>query len=211
MEVVCLLFSLFSLLLLPADILLLKFSLPLTVGYTASGGIGEQYLSRNEIQELDKCAATLLMGCSSGSLKLNGCYIPRGVSLSYIQAGSPVIIANLWEVTDKDIDRFGKAVLNAWFRERTDLEDCSECLTLIKEFEAMKLRGHKGNSKKKVTSSSVDETTNGVSLKNGCDHRPKIGSFVGRARETCNLPFLNGAAPVCYGVPTGIWRKKKDL
>ncbi|KAK6156913.1 hypothetical protein DH2020_011161 [Rehmannia glutinosa] len=34
-------------------------------------------------------------------------------------AGSPVIVANLWEVTDKDIDRFGKAMLNAWLGERS--------------------------------------------------------------------------------------------
>ncbi|XP_022748574.1 separase isoform X3 [Durio zibethinus] len=170
-------------------------------------GSGEQYLSRDEIQELDRCAATLLMGCSSGSLRLNGCYIPRGVSLSYLRAGSPVTIANLWEVTDKDIDRFGKAVLNAWLRERMDLADCSQCNQLVKEFEAMKIKGRKGNSRKKVASSNLAETTDGGSFKNACDHRPKIGSFVGQARETCTLPFLNGASPVCYGVPTGIRRK----
>ncbi|XVF00736.1 hypothetical protein REPUB_Repub04eG0027100 [Reevesia pubescens] len=173
-------------------------------------GSGEQYISRNEIQNLEKCSATLLMGCSSGSLKLNGCYIPRGISLSYIRAGSPVTIANLWEVTDKDIDRFGKAVLDAWLRERMDLADCSQCNQLVKEFEAMKIRGRKGNSRKKVASSSLAETTNHGSSKNACDHRSKIGSVVGQARETCTLPFLNGAAPVCYGVPTGI-RRKKDL
>ena len=173
-----------------------------------SGGIGEQYLSRDEIQELEKCAATLLMGCSSGSLRLNGCYSPQGVSLSYIRAGSPVTIANLWEVTDKDIDRFGKAVLNAWLRERMDLADCSQCNLLVKEFEAMKIKGRKVNFRKKVASSNLAETTDGSSLKNTCDHRPKIGSFVGQARETCTLSFLNGVSPVCYGVPTGIWRKK---
>ncbi|KAK8567876.1 hypothetical protein V6N12_006446 [Hibiscus sabdariffa] len=160
-------------------------------------GSGEQYLSKDEIQGLEKCAATVLMGCSSGSLKLNGCYVPRGVSLSYIQAGSPVTIANLWEVTDKDIDRFGKAVLNAWLRERTEVTDCSQCNQLEKEFEAMKIRGgRKGNAKR-----------NG-SLRNVCEHRPTIGSFVGMARDTCTLPFLNGAAPVCYGVPTRIIRKR---
>ncbi|XVF45726.1 hypothetical protein PTKIN_Ptkin02bG0229600 [Pterospermum kingtungense] len=178
-------------------------------------GSGEQYVSREDIQGLEKCAATLLMGCSSGSLKLNGCYVPRGISLSYIQAGSPVIIANLWEVTDKDIDRFGKAVLDAWFRERTDLADCcSQCNVLIEEFEAMKIRGgRKGNSKKKMTSSSNagEATSGGSSSKNVCEHRPKIGSFVGRAREACTLRFLNGASPVCYGVPTGIRRKNKNL
>ncbi|XP_040943419.1 separase isoform X2 [Gossypium hirsutum] len=173
-------------------------------------GSGEQYLSKDEIQGLEKCAATVLMGCSSGSLRLNGCYVPRGVSLSYIQAGSPVTIANLWEVTDKDIDRFGKAVLNAWLRERMDLVDCSQCNQLVKEFEAMKIKGRKGNSRKKSASSNLTETANSGSSTNACEHRPTVGSFVGRARESCTLPFLNGASPVCYGVPTGIM-KKKDL
>ncbi|GMI87982.1 EXTRA SPINDLE POLES, RADIALLY SWOLLEN 4, homolog of separase, HOMOLOGY OF SEPARASE 1 [Hibiscus trionum] len=175
-------------------------------------GSGEQYISKDEIQGLEKCAATVLMGCSSGSLRLNGCYVPRGVSLSYIQAGSPVTIANLWEVTDKDIDRFGKAVLNAWLRERMDQTDCSKCSQLVKEIGAMDIReGRKGNSKKKVASSNSVETTNNGSSSNVCEHRPTIGSFVGMARDTCTLPFLNGAAPVCYGVPTGITRKKPLL
>ncbi|OMO79315.1 Peptidase C50, separase [Corchorus capsularis] len=155
-------------------------------------GSGEQYVSRNEIQALENCAATLLMGCSSGSLRLHGCYIPKGISVSYLQAGSPVTIANLWEVTDKDIDRFGKAVVDAWLRERMKLADCSQ---MVKEFEAMKIKGRKGNSRKKVASSDHS-------------HRPKIGSSVSRARDSCTLRFLNGASPVCYGVPTGIWIKK---
>ncbi|GMI95409.1 EXTRA SPINDLE POLES, RADIALLY SWOLLEN 4, homolog of separase, HOMOLOGY OF SEPARASE 1 [Hibiscus trionum] len=173
-------------------------------------GSGEQYLSIDEIQRLEKCAATMLMGCSSGSLRLSGCYVPRGVSLSYIRAGSPVTVANLWEVTDKDIDRFGKAVLNAWLRERTDLADCSECNQPMKESGAIKMRrGRKVDSKKKLASSNLVETTDKGSLKNVREHRPTIGSFVGRARDTCTLPFLNGAAPVCYGVPTGIIRKRQ--
>ncbi|KAE8690720.1 separase-like isoform X2 [Hibiscus syriacus] len=174
-------------------------------------GSGEQYVSKDDIQGLEKCAASVLMGCSSGSLRLNGCYAPRGVSLSYIQAGSPVTIANLWEVTDKDIDRFGKAVLHAWLRERMDVaEDCSQCNQLLKEFEAMKIRGggRKGNSKKKGASSNLVETENNGSAGDVCEHRAMIGSFVGKARESCTLPFLNGAAPVCYGVPTGIVRKR---
>ncbi|KAE8727211.1 putative Kinetochore protein ndc80 [Hibiscus syriacus] len=134
-----------------------------------------------------------------------------GVSLSYIQAGSPVTIANLWEVTDKDIDRFGKAVLNVWLTERMDVaEGCSQCNQLVKEFDAMKLRGgaRKGKSKKKGASSNLVGTANNSSASVVCEHRATIGSFVGKARDRCTLPFLNGAAPVCYGVPTGIIRKR---
>ncbi|KAG6409188.1 hypothetical protein SASPL_132222 [Salvia splendens] len=136
-------------------------------------GSGTQYIPGHEIQKLDGCAATLLLGCSSGSLYLRGSYMPHGAPLSYILAGSPVIVANLWEVTDKDIDRFGKAMLNAWLRERsTASSECARCVPTK------------------------------------CIHRPRIASFMAQARDACNLGFLIGASPVCYGVPTGIIKRK---
>lgn len=150
------------------------------------------------------------MGCSSGSLTLNGCYVPQGTPLSYLQAGSPVIVANLWEVTDKDIDRFGKAMLDSWLKERlSSYSGCVQC-NLLEEFDSMALRSSKGNAKKKNTRKKLPEVCDKGSIKNCCEHRPRIGSFMGRAREVCTLPFLIGASPVCYGVPTGI-RRKKDL
>ncbi|WCJ18437.1 hypothetical protein M5689_000788 [Euphorbia peplus] len=173
-------------------------------------GSGAQYISQQEIQKLENCAATLLMGCSSGALTLNGSYIPQGTPLSYLLAGSPIIIANLWEVTDKDIDRFGKAMLDAWLRERSCASiDCPQCNLLAKEFEAMNLRDQKGKSKKVEKKKEVKSCGTSDSLKNFCNHKPKIGSFMSQAREACRLPYLIGASPVCYGVPTGI--RKKDL
>lgn len=144
------------------------------------------------------------MGCSSGSLSLNGCYIPQGTPLSYLLAGSPVIVANLWDVTDKDIDRFGKTMLDAWLRERSSVPVCCDQCSSVED-EAKNRRG-KGN-KKRVSRKKLPETSDISLCKNGCDHRPKLGSFMGQAREACKLPFLIGAAPVCYGVPTGIRRK----
>jgi len=58
------------------------------------------------------------MGCSSGRLtSVNSTgdrfdnhnrihYEPEGVALSYLCAGAPCIVSNLWDVTDRDIDRF---------------------------------------------------------------------------------------------------------
>ena len=84
-------------------------------------GSGAQYIPRHEIQKLENRAATLLMGCSSESLSLNGQYTPQGTHLSYLSAGSAVMVVNLWEATDKDIDRFGKVMLDTWLRERDHL------------------------------------------------------------------------------------------
>ncbi|KAL6984315.1 separin protein [Sarracenia purpurea var. burkii] len=77
-----------------------------------------QYIPEHAIQKFENCAATLLMGCSSGSLSLNGCYASQGAHLCYLFVGFPVIVANLWEVTDNDIDRFGKAMLDCCLNER---------------------------------------------------------------------------------------------
>ncbi|KAF8411822.1 hypothetical protein HHK36_004381 [Tetracentron sinense] len=169
-----------------------------------------QYLPGHEIQKLETCAATLLMGCSSGSLSLMGCYTPQGAPLSYLLAGSPVIVANLWEVTDKDIDRFGKAMLSAWLQERsTPSGGCSKCNLVVKEFGSMNISDNKGK-KKALRKKQVQEACDSDTCKDGCGQRPKIGSFMSQAREACSLPFLIGASPVCYGVPTCIG-KKKDM
>ena len=110
------------------------------------------------------------MGCSSGSLKLNGCYVPQGTPLSYLLAGSLVVATNLWDVTDRDIDRFAKSMLDSWLKARSS--PCVGCAQCNKNL--------------------------------SCEHKPTVGSFMSEACKTCQLPFLIGAAPVCYGVPTGV-------
>ena len=88
---------------------------------------GERCFSKSQIDSLTnpKCTASkrqcksslLLMGCSSGvllSVNQNGGkdmltyplhFEPDGVALSYICAGAPCVVSNLWDVTDVDIDR----------------------------------------------------------------------------------------------------------
>ncbi|EEC74078.1 hypothetical protein OsI_09098 [Oryza sativa Indica Group] len=101
-------------------------------------GSGTQYVSGKEIEKLDNCAAALLMGCSSGTLRCKGCYAPQGAPLSYLSAGSPAVIANLWDVSDKDIDRFSKALLGSWLQENfVAAKNCSKCCQLTREFESM--------------------------------------------------------------------------
>lgn len=65
-----------------------------------------------------KCrSAVILMGCSSGKLvsvnrkdsdsseNMPIFYEPEGIVLSYLCAGAPCVVGNLWDVTDRDIDR----------------------------------------------------------------------------------------------------------
>ncbi|GFU28374.1 separin [Nephila pilipes] len=70
-------------------------------------GSGRQYLEGTSIDTMKCFAATILMGCSSGRLKqLNRQLEAYGVPLTYLVNGCPCVVGNLWDVTDKDIDRF---------------------------------------------------------------------------------------------------------
>lgn len=77
-------------------------------------GSGAQYIRAREIKKLDKCAVTMLMGCSSGVLVERGEFEPYGPPTNYMHAGCPALVATLWDVTDKDIDRFAKSTFEHW-------------------------------------------------------------------------------------------------
>jgi len=84
-------------------------------------GTGREFLQGDDIQRLDCQAVTLLMGCSSGKLTVGGECEPRGMALNYLLAGCPAIVANLWDVTDKDIDRFSESLLKQWLQPNAQL------------------------------------------------------------------------------------------
>ena len=93
--------------------------------YCGHGG-GEKSYSRTQVEEfmtrddgIRGCRTpVILMGCSSGKLQSVNTpkeyssehdftmhYEPDGIALSYLYAGSPCVVGNLWDVTDRDIDR----------------------------------------------------------------------------------------------------------
>lgn len=78
-------------------------------------GSGREYLVSDVIEHMLCHACPVLMGCSSGRLKTFGPKVePFGVVLQYWIGGSPCVVANLWDVTDKDIDRFTETFLRHW-------------------------------------------------------------------------------------------------
>lgn len=117
-------------------------------------GSGAQYIRGRTIKRLSQCAVAFLMGCSSGTLTEAGEYEPYGTPMHYLHGGSPALVATLWDVTDKDIDRFAASAFEQW--------------------------GLMGEVKR-----------SGVAL----------DEAVARSRGKCVLKYLNGAAPVVYGVP----------
>ncbi|KAF5376561.1 hypothetical protein D9757_008275 [Collybiopsis confluens] len=79
--------------------------------YFGHGG-AEQYVRSHKLRSLPRCAAVMLWGCSSGALKDMGDFDRVGTPLNYMYAGCPTLVANLWDVTDKDIDTFSQSVFD---------------------------------------------------------------------------------------------------
>ena len=66
-------------------------------------------------------------GCSSGVLEVNGVHDPVGVPIEYLISGAPWVIGNLWDVTDRDLDRLSITCMEKAFNE-SDSESGSEVL-----------------------------------------------------------------------------------
>mmetsp|Transcript_31992 Transcript_31992/g.98727 ORF Transcript_31992/g.98727 Transcript_31992/m.98727 type:complete len:1622 (-) Transcript_31992:999-5864(-) len=97
-------------------------------------------------------AAMLLMGCSSGRLSQEGDFEPRGVALGMLAKGVPIVVAMLWDITDRDADRMTVNLLQSMAKH---------------------------------------------------PNQP-IPDLLNAAREQTKLRRLNGAAPVCYGLPVSL-------
>lgn len=142
---------------------------------------GDEYIPWSKIERKGKCAAGCLMGCESGLLFQRGSYAPEGTVLSYLLAGSPVVVGNLWSVSDNDESLFTRAMF---------LELAEE----IKDAQQDDVLAAEGRAKRK----------------NNCVLKHRFGAFMAHAREACQFPFFTGAAAICYGVPTAI-RYKRSL
>lgn len=124
--------------------------------FVGHGG-GEQFARNKEITKLNHISPSLLLGCSSAAMKASGGLEPSGVIYSHLLGGSNMVLGNLWDVTDKDIDKFTLCLL--------------ENIGLV-----------------------TDITTEQRENEGMCE-------AIITAREVCNLKYLNGAAPVIYGLP----------
>lgn len=144
-------------------------------------GSGAQYIRSRTIKKLEKCAVTLLMGCSSGVVEEAGEFEPYGTPINYMQAGCPALLVTLWDVTDKDIDRFSHGVLESWglFNKQKGNDSASPIKTVVKP---------KGRSKAGPARPTAPQPVS-------------LDQAVAQSRNLCKLRYLNGAAPVVYGIP----------
>ncbi|KAH0538675.1 hypothetical protein FGG08_004750 [Glutinoglossum americanum] len=149
-------------------------------------GSGAQYIRSRTIKKLEKCAVALLMGCSSGALTDAGEFEPYGIPINYTHAGCPALLATLWDVTDKDIDRFSLALFDRW-----GLFSRSHPITAPPPPKTPSRHRSKASKRREPVPLSFLSRTAPTSLVEA----------VARSRDSCILRYLNGAAPVVYGVP----------
>ncbi|XP_051562768.1 separin-like isoform X2 [Myxocyprinus asiaticus] len=77
-------------------------------------GAGARFLDAQRVLKGPVRAVALLFGCSSAALSVLGHQEGTGLILSYLTAGCPLVLGNLWDVTDRDLDRFTSALLQSW-------------------------------------------------------------------------------------------------
>ncbi|MCJ1478423.1 hypothetical protein MMC13_007103 [Lambiella insularis] len=147
-------------------------------------GSGSQYIRSRTIKKLDSCAVSLLMGCSSSTFTEEGEFESDGVPMDYLHAGAQAVVGTLWDVTDKDIDRFSMRTLERWGL-------LGEALEVENRSPTKKVAKGKGRARPKDTLGIARSQMSKVSL----------DQAVSDGRGACFLKYLNGAAPVMYGTP----------
>ncbi|MBN3301728.1 ESPL1 protein, partial [Amia calva] len=82
----------------------------------AGHGAGARFLDGAGVLRGGLRAVSLLLGCSSAALAVRGELEGAGIVINYLMAGCPLVLGNLWDVTDRDIDRFMAALLQGWLK-----------------------------------------------------------------------------------------------
>ncbi|VDP40166.1 unnamed protein product, partial [Soboliphyme baturini] len=82
--------------------------------YCGHGG-GSKYIKTSDCRRDDCKASVLLMGCSSAlTYRPGNRYETLGTCAYYQIAKSPNVVGTLWDVTDKEMNRYLEALLTIW-------------------------------------------------------------------------------------------------
>ncbi|KAL1837485.1 hypothetical protein VTJ49DRAFT_3746 [Mycothermus thermophilus] len=143
-----------------------------------------------------RCRATvLLMGCSSAALDARGEFEPAGPVWNYMMAGAPAVVGTLWDVTDREVDRFAGGVLEEWG------------LVSRGTFSSSSGPEKDGNGKGKGKGKKLERKGGGGGGGDGTEYgSASLVEAVARAKERCKFRFVTGAAAVVYGVPVFVER-----
>ncbi|KAI0128421.1 peptidase family C50-domain-containing protein [Xylariales sp. AK1849] len=161
-------------------------------------GSGAQYIRGRTIRKMEKCrAVALLMGCSSASLADVGEFESHGPVWNYMLAGSPAVVGTLWDVTDRDIDRYAGRVFEEWgLMERgTFAEDGAASEKGKGKGKASAAVSGRGRKKEKASPAVIEDEG---------DRKTSLVEAVAKARDACRFRYLTAAAVVVYGIPVYI-------
>ncbi|KAM0717510.1 hypothetical protein Q7P37_007362 [Cladosporium fusiforme] len=191
-------------------------------------GAGSQYVRPRTIKKLDKCSEVVwLMGCSSGAVTEHGELEPQAVPLAYLNAGRKscpaetqqepaqnskclAVVATLWDVTDKDIDRFSLTVGEEWGLWASPPEPSKAPSKTPKKRERLVAPSTPPRAPKTPKTPKAKKTpaTSKTPVRDRSRSKPRaergeasLAGAVAKSRDACYLRYLNGAAPVVYGVP----------
>ncbi|RYO74725.1 hypothetical protein DL763_011339 [Monosporascus cannonballus] len=173
-------------------------------------GSGAQYIRGRTIrQQLNgRCrAAALLMGCSSAALDYAGeAFAPHGPVRNYMLAGCPAVVGTLWDVTDRDIDRFAARLFEEWGLMPRGTFASSEG-------RGGRGSGAKGKEKTKGKGKGKEKSLARHPAGKGEEEEAQqqqqqpqtsLVEAVARARDACRFRYLTAAAVCVYGIPVYI-------
>lgn len=201
-----------------------KFAMTLYFGH----GAGSQYIRPRAVKKLDRCSEVVwLMGCSSGAVTEYGELEPQAVPLAYLNAGSKAtstsleetssekskclaVVATLWDVTDKDIDRFSLTIGEEWGLWPRPAEPSKVPSKTPKKRERLAAPSTPQRAPKTPKTPRAVQIP--AAAKTPARSRSRstakdrnvwrsLTDAVAKSRDACYLRYLNGAAPVVYGVP----------
>jgi len=185
-------------------------------------GAGSQYIRPRAIKKLNRvCDVVWLMGCSSGAIQEFGELEPFAVPLAYLLAGHSTqdegpeptnnckaVVATLWDVTDKDIDRFSLALGETWGLWPAS-EQSKLPMKTPKKRQVIAAPTTPQQIPKTPKTPKVGKTPAPFKtpVRDRNARKPLTGDkvslveAVAKSRDACYLRYLNGAAPVVYGIP----------
>ncbi|PHH67631.1 hypothetical protein CDD83_6491 [Cordyceps sp. RAO-2017] len=97
-----------------------------------------------------------------------------------MMAGAPAVVGTLWDVTDRDIDRFAGRAFELW---------------------GLLQRGAFADGRRR---NDDDAAGPGQTGKRQAAPSASLPEAVARARQACRFRYLNAAAAVVYGIPVYI-------
>eukprot|EP01033_Poteriospumella_lacustris_P011565 gene11565-8245_t len=148
----------------------------------------------------------------SGRLTSRGEHDPMGPVLSYLCHGAPYfVLGNLWDVTDRDLDRLTIEVIRQVFALKTNPSPppthatsalVSTKKVLFQDDDDDDDLGPSANSNSNSNSNkNSDAKSQPVST---TDAGVDLGSCLAFARDVCRMRYAVGAAAVVYGIPVPI-------